>query len=166
MADSISDTGARLLYLVQHGEAVPKSRDPERPLTATGWATVERVAAWMVAAGLKVDQVRHSGKLRARQTATIFNRALGPREGLASYPGLGPNDDPQPVAEALAACPCSVMLVGHLPFLSRLASLLLVGDPERALVEFRNAGVVGLVRDEGRWTIACVVPAEVLPKAP
>lgn len=165
MADSTAQEGARLLYLVQHGEAVPKSEDAERPLSALGWASAERVAAWMAAAGLGVDQVRHSGKLRARQTATIFSQRLQPRQGIASYPGLGPHDDVQPVADALEKCPCSVMLVGHLPFLGRLAGLLLVGDPERPLIQFPNAGLVGLAREEDRWTLTCAVPPELLPKA-
>ena len=58
------------LYLVQHGEAVGESVDPNRPLSAHGRATVEQVAACAARLGLKVDQIRHSGKLRAEQTAT------------------------------------------------------------------------------------------------
>jgi hypothetical protein len=39
------------------------------------------------------------------------------------------------------------MLVGHLPFLSRLVSLLLVGDPDRPLVQFPMGGIVCLARE-------------------
>ena len=54
------------------------------------------------------------------------------------------------------------MLVGHLPFLSRLAGLMVAGDPEQQVVRFRNAVVVGLVRVAEGWIIRCVVPPEVL----
>lgn len=157
-----AETGAqeRFVYLVQHGEAKPKEEDPERPLTRAGKETVQQVAAWAARMGLRVDQVRHSGKLRARQTAAIFAEKLQPREGIASYPGLAPNDDVRPVVEELATCPCSVMLVGHLPFLSRMAGALLVGDPQREPIRFRQGGLVGLVTEGEAWKVACVVPPE------
>ena len=165
MADQQPDPTERFVWLVQHGQAEPKETNPERPLTAEGRETVERVAAWAVRAGIVVGQVRHSGKLRAHQTAAIFAEKLKPTESITSYPGLGPNDDVQPVADALAECPCSVMLVGHLPFLSRLAALLLTGDTERQPVRFRQGGLVGLIREEERWAVACAVPPELVPEA-
>jgi phosphohistidine phosphatase len=59
----------------------------------------------------------------------------------------------------------SLMLVGHLPFLSRLVGFLLVGDCERPLVQFRNGGLVGLVRDGANWTITCVIPPALISGA-
>ena len=160
MADQQPQQTERFVYLIQHGQAEPKETNPERPLTAEGRATVERVAAWAARAGIVVGQVRHSGKLRAQETADIFADKLKPTEGVTKYPGLGPKDDVPPVADALPDCPWSVMLVGHLPFLSRLAGLLLTGDPEQQPVRFRQGGLVGLVWEEGRWAVACVVPPE------
>jgi phosphohistidine phosphatase len=54
------------------------------------------------------------------------------------------------------------MLVGHLPFLSRLASLLLIGDPQHPVIQFRHGGLVGLVRDGRSWTIDCVIPPRLI----
>ena len=45
------------------------------------------------------------------------------------------------------------MLVGHLPFLSRLASYLVTGDPERPIFQFQNAGIVCLSRTGEGWAI-------------
>ena len=67
------------LYLVQHGEAVAESVDPNRPLSGPGRVTVEQVAAWAAWQGVKVDQIRHSGKLRAEQTAAISSSAWNVR---------------------------------------------------------------------------------------
>ena len=164
MGDSGIDRTTRWVYLVQHGESQPKSRDPERPLTPAGREAVEWVAAWAARAGVRVEQIRHSGKLRCGQTAAIFAQQLQPRQGTASFPGLGPNDDVGPIADDLANCPYSVMIVGHLPFLGRLAGLMLAGELERHPVRFRNGALVGLVREEEKWTIACVVPPELVPR--
>ncbi len=162
MGSPETERSDRWVYLVRHGAAKSKAQDPQRPLTAEGRAAVQRVATWAVEAGLKVDQIRHSGKLRARQTAEIFAEKLQPNEGIASCQGLSPNDDVRPVAEALGDCPCSVMLVGHLPFMSRLAGVMLMDDAEQQLVRFFAGGLVGLTREGSRWVIGCVVPPELV----
>jgi phosphohistidine phosphatase len=145
------------LFLVQHGEAKSEAEDPDRSLTDRGAETVRRMAAWAAAAGVKVDQIRHSGKRRAEQTAVIFAKSLGPTQGVVAVPGLAPNDDVIPVAEALWAEPGSIMLVGHLPFLGRLASLLLTGEPEAGIVRFQQGGIACLSSQQRKWAINWVV---------
>jgi phosphohistidine phosphatase len=49
------------------------------------------------------------------------------------------------------------MLVGHLPFMARLAGKMLVGDPEQAVVKFRNAAIVCLSRVDERWQVAWIL---------
>lgn len=148
------------IYLVQHGEAEPESVDPARPLTAQGRQDVQQVAAFAARLGLEVEQIRHSGKTRAEQTAEILGEALSPADGVVTVSGLAPNDNVRPVAEALAREAQPVMLVGHLPFLARLAGLLVTGNLDRSVVQFRNAGIVCLARQEDRWLIAWIVTPE------
>ena len=110
--------------------------------------------------GLQVHQIRHSGKTRAEQTASILGEALSPLGGVVAVPGLAPNDDVHPVANALAAESQPVILVGHLPFLARLAGLLLTGDADRPVVQFHNAGIVCLVREKDVWHVAWILTPE------
>ena len=148
------------IYLIQHGEAEAKSVDPARPLTAHGRADAERMAAFAARLSADVHQIRHSGKTRAEQTAKILGEALSPPGGVVAVSGLDPQDDVRPVAEALEREAQPVMLVGHLPFLARLAGRLLVGDEERSPVEFRTAGIVCLSFEESRWQVAWAVTPE------
>lgn len=148
------------LFLVQHGEAKAKTEDPERPLTDHGVKTVRRMAAWASQAGVSVSQIRHSGKRRAEQTAEILAEHLQPAEGVIQVDGLAPNDDVRTMAAALDAD--AVMLVGHLPFLARLAGLLVAGEPDTAVVRFRNAGIVCLRSQEDRWSVDWAVPPELV----
>jgi phosphohistidine phosphatase len=150
------------LYLVQHGEAKPEAEDPERSLTDRGADTVRRMASWAAQVGVRVDQIRHSGKRRSEQTAALLAERLSPAEGVIAVEGLNPNDDVRPVAEALRAEHESLMLVGHLPFLSRLASLLVAGNPEGGIVRIRQAGIVCLSQEGGKWAVNCVMPPELL----
>ena len=45
---------------------------------------------------------------------------------------------------------------------ARADFLLLVGDPERSVIRFRNSGVVCLVREEGNWLLGWTVIPDVL----
>jgi len=148
------------VYLIQHGEAEPKSVNSTRPLTAQGRHEVEQVAAFAARLGLEVGQIRHSGKARAEQTAGIMGEALSPPRGVVVVAGLAPKDDVATVAEALADESQPVMLVGHLPLLARLAGLLVTDDPDRPVVQFCNAGVVYLSLEEGRWLVAWILTPE------
>jgi phosphohistidine phosphatase len=148
------------VYLVQHGAAHPKDVDPSRALTERGLQETQRVAALAARLNLDVYQIRHSGKTRAEQTAAVLGEALSPAGGVVKVPGLAPKDDVRPVAEALARESQAVMLVGHLPFLTRLAGLLLTGDPGRAVIKFRHAGIVCLTREDDCWLVAWVITPE------
>jgi phosphohistidine phosphatase len=148
------------IYLVRHGEAMPKTVNPTRPLSDQGRSEVRQVAAFAARLGLAVGQIRHSGKARAEQTAAILAEALSPAGGTVAVAGLGPADDVRPVAAALESESVPVMLVGHLPFLARLTGLLLAGDAEKEVVRFHTGGMVCLVRDDGRWQAAWILTPE------
>ncbi len=139
------------LYLMQHGESKPEEEDPERPLTDAGRATVERVSSRFAGLGPRLDLVVHSGRLRAEQTAAVLASHVRPEEPARAREGLGPNDPVEPVASWLGETGAEgVAIVGHLPFLDRLASLLVADDERAQVVAFRMGGLVKLVPKDGR----------------
>ncbi len=149
------------LYLVQHAQAMSKQEDPQRPLTQEGRRTAAAVAATCRKLGITVQQIRHSGKARAEQTAQVLAEALSPPGGVVQVSGLGPRDDVEPVAHGLVRGAEPVMLVGHLPFMERLAAYLLTGDPDRTVVEFTNAGVVSLMGEGERFRARWILTPEI-----
>lgn len=152
------------VFLMQHGEAVAAEVDPERPLAAAGRASVGVVASHAAACGVRIDRIMHSDKLRAVQTAHLLAAAVGCVD-VAVVPGMHPNDDVRALAASLIDPDVSgaLALVGHLPFLDRLASLLVVGDPLGHVVAFRNGGLVKLVPSPSgqAFSVAWVVTPEV-----
>ena len=152
------------LYLIQHGEAVSKDEDPERPLSSTGVEDVNRVAAYAAAnCGIEVGAgIFHSGKLRARQTAEIVASVLN-LPGPEQADGLKPMDDPTIWQSRLAESLQDQVLVGHLPYMSRLVSLLLTGDPGENIVQFKMGGVVALKRAEGLWSLQWQIVPDIIP---
>ena len=152
------------VILVRHGEAVSTSEHPQRPLSITGRQHAERMASWFADAGYRVEEVVHSDKLRARQTAKILGRRLDvPPAKVHQLAGLEPADDPLPMADSLEAERRPLMVVGHLPYLARLASLLLVGEPDRLQIRFLDAGAVVLSRGPGGWQLEAAVSHEMVP---
>jgi phosphohistidine phosphatase len=151
------------LYLVQHGEAVPDTVDPNRPLTPKGKADVIKIAGFLKRK-INVDIIWHSTKLRARETAELFAEALIPEHGLAEKEGLAPNDPVNKIKEDILIRKHEhLMIVGHLPFLIKLASLLLAGSESANSVIFRNAGVVCLEQtDKRNWAVAWNVIPELI----
>lgn len=149
------------LFLVQHAEALPKQENPERPLTAEGRRHAAAVAAMCGKLGLTVHQIQHSGKTRAEQTATILAETLSPPSGVVQADGLGPQDDVEPVARDLVDGGQAVMVVGHLPFLERLAGYLLTGDAEHRVVKFSNANVVCLAQSGDLWQVRWILTPEI-----
>lgn len=151
------------LYLVQHAEAKAKDEDPARPLSEKGWESLEKVSGFLEGVGVKVVRILHSGKLRARQTAEKLGEVVGSSEGVGETDGLAPLDDPSIWGERLIEESDNVMLVGHLPHLSRLSGLLISGDLDRKVIEFKNGGVVCLERDdEGNWSVVWIIIPQIL----
>jgi phosphohistidine phosphatase len=152
------------LYLVQHGAAKSEAEDPQRRLTAEGTKTVERMAAYLSALKLHLDDIEHSDKERARETAEIMATHLHPAEGTRQVAGIAPNDDVGLMRERLQKESHTLMILGHLPHLSRLLSVLLGAQEDRTLVTFQMGGVVHVEReDNGEWRMRWILVPELLP---
>jgi phosphohistidine phosphatase len=146
------------LYLVQHGESRSEEEDPERRLTDKGIGDVQKVAKFLFPLKLSVNVVWHSGKPRARQTAESIAEAIGATERIEQHWGLGPKDKVAPTKKALEQSSGDVMIVGHLPFLSKLVALLVTGNEEDEIVQFQFGSVVCLEqRDAGKWKVAWMI---------
>jgi phosphohistidine phosphatase len=151
------------IYLVRHGDANPKEQDPDRHLSDRGRREVAKMAAFLKPLGLKVDAIWHSGKPRAQETAEALAGAVASGGGLSRRKGLSPDDPIEPVAEELIAGAADIMIVGHLPFLGGLASLLLTGRADAEPVDFAKCGVVCLEGGAGRpWQVKWMLVPELL----
>ena len=152
------------LYLVQHAKAASKEADPQRPLTEEGQWDIQKVADFIEQLDLSIDYLWHSGKTRAEQTAEILAEAVEVTEEMSAHDGLSPNDDVTPLEEELISKYQDIMIVGHLPFMSKLASLLLTGSESSDTVAFRQGSIVCLeYTDDNRWQLQWMIVPDLLP---
>ena len=75
---------------MRHGEACDAVVDSARPLTTEGRADIGRLAEWCAGNGVAPQKIRHSGILRAAQTAEILGARLAPSSGVRAVRGLAP----------------------------------------------------------------------------
>ena len=151
------------LYLVQHGEALPKDVDRERPLSDKGRRDVERLAHFLARRGVHVSRVWHSGKIRAQQTAALLAARVALGGAAEPHVGLAPNDPPAPLASTLADFGDDAMVVGHLPFMARLVTHLVTDSDDGTTVAYRPGSLVCLERGEDEsWAIAWMLRPELM----
>ena len=148
------------IYLVQHGQAKSEEQDPDRPLTQNGEADVRKIASFLKNTGICVDIIWHSGKTRALQTAEILAESIVSNQGVVQHKGLSPNDDIIRIKDELLLSGMDLMIVGHLPFLSKLATLLVTGNESADLATFQQGGLICLEKGEDQ---ACTVRWMIIP---
>ena len=152
------------LYLVRHGEAVDEEVDPQRPLTPRGRAGVEKVGRVLKPLEISVHSIWHSNKLRAAETAQILADSVASSGGLVEREGLSPMAPVEPMKKIIEATDEDLMVVSHLPFLARLASMLILGNDEKGIVVFEEATALCLEGTLNRsWQILWMVTPQVLP---
>jgi len=142
-----------LLLLVRHALAAERNPtefpdDALRPLVKKGKTTERRMARRLHKRGLIPTIVLSSPWTRAWQTAGILARELGlPKSIRQSCSALAQPPRLDPLAEAIGdadGADAIVALVGHEPWLSELASLLLSGSPSLLSIRFPKSGVLGI----------------------
>ena len=142
------------LYLVQHGKNLSKEIDPEQRLSEEGIDEVNRIAETAKMYNVIIGAIEHSGKRRAEQTAQIFAEKLGVTR-VSAADGLKPLDDVAIKAGEINPG-ANLMLVGHLPFMEKMASFLTTGSTEYTVFKFQNGGIVCIDRmddESGLWSI-------------
>jgi phosphohistidine phosphatase len=149
-AGRVTDGDARDIYLVRHafaGHADPAQwpDDSKRRLTKDGIREFRSMARGLRRLVPEVDVVLSSSYSRAWETA----RLLREEAGWPKPQDCPPLEADKPAAAALPVLreptASSIVVVGHVPHLSRLASLLCAGSEDAAEIKLKK-GAVALLR--------------------
>ncbi len=121
-----------MVYLLRHGIAqdpVDTLSDALRPLTAKGIKRTRTAVRGMRTIGCRPKRVISSPLMRAWQTAEIARDVLAKKSEIEDSDLLSAESVPVQTVAWLARQPAAdMLLVGHMPNLSRLAALLLSGQ--------------------------------------
>lgn len=156
------------LYLVQHAHAVSKDTHPLRPLSEQGLKDAAKMAAFLHGAAVRVDQVVHSGKLRAEETANALCKTVWPGQAPGVLDGIAPKDSTDHLLNTALTAGGDLMVVGHMPFLGRMAARCLTGREDGATVAFEPGAVLCLQRQGGDaedgWALDWFVKPSMVPE--
>ncbi len=146
------------LYLMRHGDYEQNAIPKQQALNEKGKQAVRHLAQFLQSMKLQVAEILHSDLLRAKQTAELIAAANICATSPQFYPGLHPQDAVAPLIDAISIDQTDKFIIGHLPYLSRLLSKLILGDENRELVIFDTATLVCLHEfSRDRWLIEWVL---------
>lgn len=141
-------------YFVQHGKSLPSDVDENRPLSPEGMVETIAIAKHLSKNKIHLSLIKHSGKLRAKQTADIIAYENG-LDSTDKSEGMKPNDDAVAFSNAvLSSNNDDVLYVGHLPQLQKAISYLLSKDETSNSIKFQNSAVVCIEVDDTNTHIA------------
>jgi phosphohistidine phosphatase len=129
--------------------------DSIRPLSEEGNKDIHRLADWLRPMHIQVSHFLHSEKLRTQQTADIVSSAILSATPMQSDARLNPMTSLTVLLDMLYHLDDDVLWVGHLPWISRLVSLLVARDENLPVVDVHPGTMICLHRKERHtWTIS------------
>jgi phosphohistidine phosphatase len=156
----LAESDEMRLYLVQHGDALAKEIDPDRPLSEKGRLDMENLAHFLKGR-FEVSEILHSGKNRARQSAEMLLESFSTPPEMVEFPNLKPQDDPGRLIAWLQTRQGDTLVVGHLPYVSRLTHSLIGGAGNQDVVSFTPGSMVCLEGSgETDWRIQWILRPE------
>ena len=158
-----------ILYLIRHAiaadAATPDADDSQRPLTAKGRRKMHLIAQELKALEVDLDLILTSPYLRAAETAEILAETfrLKKSQVIASdhLAPIGHADQLVNEVREKHGDVRSLAIVGHEPYLSGLASVLIAGDPNVSIA-LKKGGVCRLAVDDLRYG-RCAILEWLLP---
>jgi len=141
---------AQTIYFMQHGLAVDKADNPERPLSEAGIHQTKQIANILLRSKIPISTIFHSGKLRASQTADIIAATLD-ITATSVIDHLSPNDDVHWLVDKLNTD--AALYVGHLPHLEKIVAYLVTGNEEVGIVKFQNSATTCLKQSDKHYRL-------------
>lgn len=150
---------AHRVYFSQHGLAVDKADDAERPLSQAGIQQTKALAKILHDSKTPITSIFHSGKLRAAQTAEIFASEMD-ISTTSETDGLSPNDDVTLLTQKLNID--HALYIGHLPHLEKLVAYLVTGNENDNIIKFQNSAVACLEKSDSHFQLRWYLTPELL----
>jgi phosphohistidine phosphatase len=146
------------VFILRHAHAADGADDAARPLSVKGRRQVRRMAAFLKRGErMPAREFWHSPLVRARDTALLLGARLGGEVKLVEVAGLESAANPAIMARRLQKVQRPVVVVGHEPHLSALATLLLTGRTEPPVLDLKKGAVAALERTGRRWALLWLV---------
>ena len=146
------------IYLARHGEyAIDVSKQLD-VLSENGMKQISALATFLKPINLTISNIFHSEKNRAKQTAEILANGFQYANSPQARSDISPNSDVHVLTNEIQHGEEDILVVGHMPFMGKLVSLLLAGNDHHTIIEFHPGTLVCLERTHiHHWNIEWVL---------
>ncbi|HDD35747.1 MAG TPA: phosphohistidine phosphatase SixA [Candidatus Desulfofervidus auxilii] len=149
------------LYLMQHGKALPKEKDPQKGLSPEGREQIELSAKALKRLGLSFDVIASSPKKRAKQTAEIVAKECEYEGEVIINSVFEPLAPPEEAISFLKGLKKeNIFVAGHLPSLGEIASRLL--SETEVLIQFQMGGICHILLENDKGKLIFLLTPEQL----
>ncbi len=139
--------------------------DDARRLTEFGQIEASSIAGWIKQLHMNNPMIWHSEKVRTKETAQIILDTLGWDSTLTEVPGIRPSSPVAPVATRIEAEDQDLVIVGHMPFMSHMASEMVTGGCTETYWNFETCAALCLERSGiGQWIVCGFCTPSQLPR--
>lgn len=146
------------IYLARHGESIPLGIDDERTLTNKGREDIKQLADFIFPLNMQVSHILHSQKYRAKETAELLLTGIPLTPPMEMRTELDPMASAEDMLDQINSWHESVMLVGHMPFLGKLASLMCNNRNGQDIILFKPGSMACFEKIEYKqWIITWVI---------
>lgn len=137
---------------MRHGDALFGYPDKTRVLSPKGQAEVKSVVQQIIAAGIDIQKIYHSGFKRTMQTASLiaddFKKAAND-----SWDLITPDQNPEPIIESLSLWDKNTIIVTHMPLIQSLLDEIPADNHPESSVSFDTAMTCHLKGQGNQWHI-------------
>ncbi|MFC1616165.1 phosphohistidine phosphatase SixA [Patescibacteria group bacterium] len=141
------------LFLIRHGDYNDAPIDPEKGLSTEGKRQVRKTAKILAKQNVKISEIWHSDKKRAKDTAKEISLILKCKK-IVQKKGLAPLDNVGPVGKDLIGRRANIVIAGHLPHLSNLATKLLFKKESGTTFNLQAGTILALEHDkDNNWHV-------------
>lgn len=154
------------IYCMRHGQVSDVVGGMGPALSDLGAREITNMAHFLKRQGVDFSHVLHSEKTRAVQTADIMTTVVNPGLAMESNELLTVAEDVITMASDVEQWSDDTLLVGHLPMMQELVSMLCLRDPLRLSLSFIPGTIVCLERQQQqRWVIAWLLSPAIVGTA-
>ena len=151
------------VYCMRHAQAESSVDDATRALAPEGEDEVKLLGEFLQKRGIKIEHILHSGKTRTEQTAGFMAKFVDCEHVMACTTGINEEDDSAEMLSVISAWESDTLIVSHLPFIARLVSAMVTGDPNKDVMKFPTCTIACMEKTEdNRWSLEWILTPEIL----
>ena len=151
------------VYCMRHAQALSSIDDTTRSLSPEGEEEIHNLGKFLLQRKITIAHILHSEKTRAQKTADALAPFVSCKHVMPCSTGINEEDDSAEMLSVISAWESDTLIVSHLPFISRLVSAMITGNPDKNIIDFSPCTIVCMKKtEENQWMLEWALTPEIV----